>query len=236
MIVAGALASGSSGSIQQLRVLSTLLRSDIWNRWVGIAQRRALIWWQQRRVPPGVAARFTVAGAKFYGFGPRLRKPSLIPPYYTVTGEMERTILARKPKTKQASKNSGVVESRLAFGGSWLNVMDRENFRQIQGYVRVSRSTTESFNVASYTRKTRSGSTVKVEGYSMNRTKTFGRWTPERGGDTHAAIFGKFAKDAPAIQARVAVELRRIVQRSAYDKRTGRIKSSLIPSASEAAA
>ncbi len=222
---------GESKSVAALQRLSAQIRGDIWNRWMAIAQKRALIWWRDRSVAPGVKARFTIAGATYYGFGKRLRKPSSQLPYYKVTGALERALLARKPKTKQASKNGGIVQTILKFGGLSLNYMtttSKPDMRQITGWTREVKTVTQSFNVGGYTRPTKGGGSAKVAGYSMTRQITRGRNRAVRGGETHSALFGKFNRDAPAIQARVQVELRRIVRASAYDKRTGMLKSSVI--------
>lgn len=219
-MIYGAMLSGSSRAMQELRMIESLIRSDIWNRWVAKAQRNALVWWQQRRVPPGVAARFTISGVTYYGFGSRLRKPYSIPPYYSTrsNGGLEQAILSRKPRT---SRMDGTVVSRLAFGGGALNFMtttSRPDMRPVVGWTRNSRAITETYNVASYTRSTKSGASVTIAGYSATRTRTLTKSAPVRGGDTYAVAFGRFAKDRPVIQARVLVELRKIVRKAAYTK------------------
>lgn len=222
---------GETKSIAAMRRLSEQIRSDIWNRWLAIAQKRALIWWRDRSVAPGLNARFTAAGATYYGFAKRLRKPSSLRPYYHVTGSLQRALMARKPKTKQASRNAGVVQTILKFGGLALNLMTttgKPDMRGVVGYTREVRTVTQSFNVGSYTRPVKGGGSVVVAGYSMNRRITRGHTKPVRGGETHGALFGKFNRDAPAIQARVQVEMRRILRASAYDKRTGLLKSSVV--------
>lgn len=232
-MLGGLTSLGAGAAMQELRTIENLIRSDIWSRWVALAQRRALVWWQQRRVPPGVAARFTFAGVNYYGFGSRLRKPYSIAPYYHVTGSLERAILARKPKTSRAS---GEVVSRIAFGGGSLNFMtttSKPDMRPVTGWTRTTRTLTESFNVSSYTRSTKGGS-ITVQAYSMTRQRTVGKSVPVRGGDTYAATFGNFAKDRPVLQARVAVELRRIVRKSAYTKK-GDFRASLFAPLKESA-
>jgi hypothetical protein len=224
--LSGAVATGTGAGVAQLRALSDVCRSDLWNRWVAQAQRRALIWWRDRRVCPGLAARFTTPGIAYYGFGRRLRKPSLQPPYYVVSGRLERALLARRPKTTQASRNAGVVVTRLAYGGGVLNFLDRPNTRPVTGWTRQTTDRSESYSVSSYTRATRGGS-ITVAGYAMQRTRTTTRVTPQRGGLTYAAAFGSFVKDRAAIEARVAVELRRIVRASALTK-TGDIRQAVL--------
>jgi len=219
-------------SVDKLRMLGQQIRGDIWNRWMATAQKRALIWWRDRSVPPGLKARFTVAGATYYQFTSRARKPSSLKPYYHVSGSFMRQLAARKPRTKQASKNAGVVETILKYGGGALNLMtttSKPDMRGIVGWTRETRTVSESLNVSAYTRPWRRGSStiVKVPAYTMTRTVTRSRSKPVRGGETHAALFGKFTRDAPAIRARVQVELRRIVRSAAFDKRTGLIKSAL---------
>jgi hypothetical protein len=228
---------GSSLAIQELKRIESLIRSDLWNRYVAKAQRNALVWWQQRTVPPGVKARFSVAGVSYYGFGRRYRKPYSLPPYYKNSGALERAILARKPKTSRAS---GQVVSRLAFGGGTLNFMtttSKPNMRGVVGWVRNTRTITERFTVPAYTRPWRNGSStvVKVSAYSMTRQRTVGLTKPIRGGDTYAASFGRFTRDMPVIEARVAIELRRIVNRAAYTK-GGDVRASLLRPLQESAA
>lgn len=221
--------AGSGAAVQELRRIEGLIRSDIWNRYVAKAQRQALVWWQQRSVPPGVKARFTIAGVAFYGFGRRGRKPYSLPPYYRHTGALERAILARRPTT---SRTSGQVVSRIAFGGGTLNFMTttgKPDMRGVTGWVRQARTVTEHITVPDYTRPWRRGSStvVKVSGYSMTRERTVGKTSPIRGGDTFAATFGRFTKDRPVLEARVAIELRRIVNRAAYTK-SGDVRASLL--------
>lgn len=224
---------GETKSIAAMQRLAEQIRGDIWNRWLAIAQKRALIWWRDRAVAPGLKARFTTSGATYYGFAKRLRKPSSLKPYYHVTGSLERALLARKPKTRQASKNAGIVQTILKFGGLGLNLMTttgKPDMRGIVGWTRETKTKTESFNIGAYTRPWRRGSAtiVHVPAHSMTRVRTYSRSKPVRGGETHAALFGKFNRDAPAIQARVQVEMRRILRASAYDKRTGLLKSSVV--------
>jgi hypothetical protein len=233
-MLGGSVLGGASAAIQELRTIENLIRSDIWSRWLALAQRRALVWWQQRRVPPGVAARFTMPGVSYYGFGSRLRKPYSIAPYYRVTGSLERAILARKPKTSRAS---GSVVSRIAFGGGSLNFMTttgKPDMRPVTGWTRETRTLTESFNVSSYTRTTRGGASITVQAYSMTRQRTVGRSAPTRGGDTFATAFGRFTKDRPVLEARVAIELRNIVRKSAYTKK-GDLRTALFAPLKETA-
>ncbi len=228
MSLGGVVGIGASRAFQQLRDAESVLRSDIWERYVALAQRRALIWWQKRRVPPGVAARFTKEGIPFYGFGSRSRKPYSLPPYYHVRGDLSRAILARKPKT---SRTTGQVVSRLAFGGGVLNFMLGLNMRPVVGWTRSTRTLTESFTVGAYTRPWRRGSstTVSVSSYSVTRQRTVVRHTPTRGGDSYATAFGRFTKDRPAIEVRVAIELRNIVRSRAFTKGGDFRKSVLRP-------
>ena len=227
-------------TLERILAFEAQLRGDIWNRWLALAQKRALIWWRDRSVAPGLNARFTAAGASFYGFGPRLRKPFSLKPYYHATGSLQRALMKRKPRTPQASKNGNIVKTLLKFGGLSLNLMDstKPDMRQITGWTRTTKTVTESFNVGAYTRPWRRGSStiVSVPAHTMTRQRTYSRHTATRGGETHAALFGKFTRDAPVIQARVAIEMRRIIRASAYDKRTGLIKSSVAADSMEAAA
>lgn len=233
-MIGGANLRGASRSIQELRMIESLVRSDIWDRWLAKAQRMALLWWRDRRVPPGVAARFTVSGVTYYGFGNRFRKPYSLWPFYRVHGDLERAILLRKPRT---SYRGNTVESRLAFGGGTLNFMtttSKPDMRPIVGWTKTTRSLTETFNVSGYTRATRTGASISIAAYSMTRTRNFSRTDPQRGGDTYAVAFGRFTKDRPAIQARVLVELRKIVRKAAYTKR-GDIRKAWLTPVKEAA-
>lgn len=186
-------------AVDALRQMENTIRSDIWSRWTAAAQRRALLWWLRRRVAPGVAARFTVSGASYYGFGARQFNPYRIKPYYHVTGSLERLLLSRHPRS---SRKSGSVESRLAFGGGSLNFLNTPKQRPVVGWTTISRPIGTSTSVVT-------------------------RRVPVRGGDTYAAAFGRFTKDRPAIEARVAIELRKIVRASAYTK-NGRLRSSVL--------
>jgi hypothetical protein len=198
--VARGIIVNNSRSVESLAQLGQMLRSDIWDRMQAAAQRRALLWWQQRRVAPGVAARFTINGAAYYGFGERRFNPYRIKPYYHVSGSLERLVLSHRPRT---SRKSGTVETRLAFGGGNLRFLDAPKQRPVVGWTTVTQRIGTSAQVAS-------------------------KRVPVRGGDTYAAAFGRFNRDRPAIEARVQVELRRIMRRTAFDKRTGRIRSALL--------
>jgi hypothetical protein len=204
-MISGAALHGTSKAIQELRLIENLVRSDLWGKWVALAQRKALIWWQQRSVPPGVKARFTTGGAAYYGFGPRVswRRP----PYYHRKGDLERAILRRKPRT---SRESGTVETRVAFGGGSLNFMTTENMRPIVGWV----DKTISYTSGTGSQQSARSFTVRV---------------PARGGPTYAAAFGNFTKDRPVLEARVSIELRRIVKKAAYTKSGSWRKAVLAP-------
>lgn len=221
---------GETKGVAALRALEWQLRSDAWNRFVALAQRRALTWWRDRTVPPGLKARFTAVGAAYYGFGRRLHRPSSQLPYYHVTGRLEQLLMRRRPTTPRASLRGGAVTTRLLFGGGALNFMQTTgapDMRPVTGWTRTSRSVTAAFAVGSHTRSTTSGARITVAAYHMTRQRTYHARVPVRSGPTHAALFGRFTRDAPAIQARVAVEFRRIVRTMAYDRRTGLLKSSL---------
>ena len=238
-VLTGLRSSGGGPAVAALLRIAEQLRGDLLNRWMALAQKRALIWWRNRRVCPGLRARFTVAGAAYYGFTSRERKPSSLMPYYHISGALEKALMLRKPKTKQAKRNGGNVVTRLAYGGHALNLMattSKPDMRGIVGYSRTSRTITESFHVASHIRKDSSGAaSVTVSGYDMVRHRDVSRSVPVRGGETHAALFGKFVRDRPAIEARVLVEFRKIVRAQAIDKRTGQIKSSALSEGGEAA-
>lgn len=195
-----------TSAVDALRQMENTIRSDIWGRWMAAAQRRALLWWRNRRAPPGVAARFTVAGAAYYGFGVRRFNPYRIKPYYHVTGSLERLVLSRTPRT---SRRTGSVESRLAFGGGSLNFLNTPQQRPVVGWT------------------TRQVSTITQQRSGTTTTFTSTRRVPVRGGDTYAAAFGAFAKDRPVIEARVAIELRKIVRAAAYTK-AGKLRSSVL--------
>jgi hypothetical protein len=221
-------------SVAAIQRLALVIRGDIWNRWMAIAQKRALIWWRDRIVPPGLKARFTVAGAKYYGFGMRLRKPSSLMPYFRVSGALEAMLMKRRPKTPRASLNSNIVRTTLKFGGGALNFLmstGKPDMRPVVGYSVAYVQKTETFNVSSYTRAYRTAGGIKsvtIPSYTMTRVAKRRTVTPQRAGEPHGVTFGRFTRDAPAIAARVAVEFRRIVRSSAYDKRTGDLKSSIL--------
>jgi hypothetical protein len=196
-----------TSAIESLRQIETAIRSDVWSRWMAAAQRRALLWWRDRRVAPGLAARFTVSGAAYYGFGARRFNPYRVKPYYHVSGTLERMLMSRRPRT---SRRPGVVESRLAFGGGSLNFLTAANQRPVIGWTTVSRPIGTTTSVAT-------------------------RRVPVRGGDSYAAAFGRFTRDRLAIEARVAIELRKIVRASAYTKK-GTFRSTVLSQDEERAA
>ncbi len=88
-----------------------------------MAQKEALILWRDRKSAPGIAARFTKAGATYYGFTPRStkynkRKGGL--PDFTYTGKLREMLHGRKPRSITAG-NSDMAVTRLAYGGGALN-------------------------------------------------------------------------------------------------------------------
>lgn len=203
-----------TAAVDALRKLEDAIRSDVWRRWMSAAQRRALLWWRDRRIAPGLAARFTVSGAAYYGFGARRWHPYRLKPYYRVNGGLERLLLARKPRSL---RGTGPVESRLAFGGGSLNFLDGPQQRPVVGWTRSQVTTVTQL---------RSGATTTI---------TSTRRVPVRGGDTYAAAFGRFGKDRAAIEARVAIELRKIVRASAYTRK-GAFRSTVLRRDEEQAA
>lgn len=229
-VATGAIRSDTK-TVARMHALSRQIRGDLWARWMALAQKRALIWWRNRKVTPGLAARFTTAGIPFYGFGPRLRKPASIPPYYLNSERLRDALMKRMPKTARATLRAGNVVTVLKYGGLTLNALMAVKFRQIQSVTTTTTTTTATYNVASYTRPT-----GPVAGYSMTRPIRSTMTTVTRGGKTHGQLFGEFGRDRPVIEARVQIELRKILRASAYDKRTGLIKSSATSAQEMAAA
>lgn len=195
-----------TSAVAALRQMENTIRSDIWRRWMSAAQRRALLWWRDRRVSPGLAARFTVSGAAYYGFGERRFNPYRVKPYYHVGGSLEQLQRTYRPRT---IRGAGLVESRLTFGGGNLRFLDTPKQRPVVGWA------------------TRQVSTVTQQRSGTTTTITSTRRVPVRGGDTYAAAFGAFGKDRAVIEARVAIELRKIVRAAAYTK-AGKLRSSVL--------
>jgi hypothetical protein len=210
----GVAGLGASRAFQQLRDAESVLRSDVWERYIALAQRNALLWWRNRRVAPGLAARFTISGATYYGFGQRRFNPFTVKPYYHVTGRLEQMLLKRMPRT---SRKSGTVETRLAFGGGSLNFL----------------TTPQQRPVVSWT--TRQTTTVVQRRDGTTTSSVSSRRVPVRGGDTYAAAFGRFTKDRPVIEARVAIELRKLVRQRALTKK-GNWRASVLRPLREASA
>jgi hypothetical protein len=230
----GVAGMGASRAFQQLRDAESVLRSDVWERYIALAQRNALIWWRNRRVAPGLAARFTISGATYYGFGQRRFNPYTIKPYYRVTGRLEQMLLKRMPRT---SRKSGSVETRLAFGGGSLNFLTTPQQRPVVSWTRVT--STKVISVKEHTRQGFMKQGVfrshpnTVPAHTLTRTVV--QRVPVRGGDTYAAAFGRFTKDRPVIEARVAIELRRLVRQRGMTKK-GNWRASVLRPLREASA
>jgi hypothetical protein len=202
------------------------LRSNIFRRWMSLAQKRALIWWQQRRQAPGLLARFTKSGNAFYGFAKRAssyrrRKGNL--PDFIFTGRLRDALMQRKPVSLHGGQ---VVRTVLKIGGGSLNFLkNKVPLRAVPstiGYV-----TTQ---VGAYTRTTPRGTAQVVS--HRRRVPHATRNPPVPAGRSYGEEFSDLSKDMQAIQTRVMVEFRRIVARMAYTKRGG-LRSSVVDPADQ---
>lgn len=241
--------------LPDLEALVRQLRGDLFQRWMTRAQKGALLEWRDREQTPGLAARMTAPGEKYYRWGDRAPRyyAQKIPGYvrnfsapvreYFKTGALRQRLLARRPK---AIRGGDVVRTRLAYGGLSLNFMDGPSYRPVQQVVRLVERvsiTVREHAVAAHQRsvRTRSGlRRVMVAGYQVGAHRVdriVGRSQLVRGGEPYGRAWGAAFKqlDAPWIQTRVAELFRAIVSKAALDRR-GRVRSAVLEKLDEGTA
>lgn len=204
---------------KRLHNIAQGLRPEIFRRAMASAQKAALVWWQKRTVPPGVAARFTAAGAKFYQFGRRGTKQAQVLPYFHLTGGLQRQVLSRRPHTQYAGET---VESRLSIDGGVLNLLSR--VYPIRGVLKRVRTVNENYTVRPYTRRNpKSGAMVHVSGYTASRRRMLRETEWRRAPPSMRDEFKVRPIDLRAIEARTKYEWERAVKRIALTN-DGRIR------------
>lgn len=203
------------------------LRGDLFARWMGRAQKAALIEWRDRTQAPGLAARFTFAGNDFYGYRGQHGRSYFVQkgrlPDYVKTGSLRDMLAKRKPRTIRGTKAD--VTTRLAYGGGHLNFL--ANIGPVIGeHKEVTRV---PIVVAGYSYKHhKTAKIVVVPGHAATRQRI--RWVFERSSESFADAFGRFDRDRPWIAARVPELFLKIYQRAALTK-AGTIRSSVLEGA-----
>lgn len=210
--------------LTHLMKLAETLRGDVFARWMKRAQKAALIAWRDRKIMPGLAARFTREGASFYRFSPtpnRYAKSKGNLPEYVKTGRLRDLMRTRMTR----SKHGADVVTSIRFGGGPLNFLTA-----IGGVVTTRKDKvtgTELVNAYSYPRRTKAGATVTISVASYGRRYSRVRTTLIRSGISYAAQFGDLSRDREWIRVRSLVEFRRILRGAAFDK-NGVLKSTVL--------
>lgn len=200
------------------------LRGDLFARWMRRAQKAALLEWRDRKDPPGLAARFTAAGAAFYRFGPRssygvLNRIKGGTQHYVLTGGTRDMMAKRRPTAVRGTQD---IVSRLKYGGGKLNFLTNVGAVTGRNVVRWR----ETVAVAGYTYKHhKTGATVSVSPGTSNRARK--KVTFTRSATSYAADFGRFLRDSPWIADRTAVLFREIIRRAAFTK-GGMLRSNML--------
>lgn len=171
------------------------LKDDVFIRWMRAAQKKALLEWRDKQTGPGLAARFTHAGNKFYKFTPRSGKYDSQKGYlpdFVRTGSLRDSMTNRKPVSVNGV---GEAITRMKYGGGALSFLGDK-----KGITSVSKaSVTTQASVAGYSR-TIKGAVVSVRAYTAIRHGV--KINVSRGGLSYADEFADFTQDAPWIKQR----------------------------------
>lgn len=205
----------------RLRRIAEALRSDVFRRVMASAQKAALVWWRDRVTPPGVAARFTSAGERFYRFGDRGTTQARKRPLYVQSGQLRAAVLRRRPTTRY---KGGAVETRLSIDGGALNALSRVN--PLRAQHRTTRTVVVSYQVPAHQRRSPGGKLVAVVGYSVMREQAVRTRVDVRAPPSMRAEFAPRPADLRAIEARVRYEWERAAKRIALTK-DGRIRAGM---------
>ncbi len=194
------------------------------------AQRQVLMEWRDRRASPGIAARFTTAGEKFYAFGQRWggywRKKGSLPDFWK-TGRLRDMNLARKPRAVNGT--GATVITRMKLGGGPLH-----NLTTVGGITNLQRVVDRSPVVVSpytYTHA-RTGTLVSVAQSQQVRTRT--RLVVERSSRSMADEFIDTVRDRPWIERRADQVIGKMMRELIRKLATGGARSRLGNAAREA--
>jgi len=179
-------------------VLIKQLRGDIFMRWMKQAQQQALLEWRDRKIAPGLAARFEDAGNKFYEFTNRTGKYDSQKGYlpdFVRTGSLRDSMKMREARSQN---NTTEAITRLKYGGGALNLLvDKFGVKSV---TRIP--TVVVTSIPAYTRiEKKTGATVHVTGYYAERHGV--HVTTTHASKSYSAEFAEFSKDAPWLKQRV---------------------------------
>lgn len=213
----------TTAALPDLERLVLQMKDTLFARLMRRAQKAALAEWRDRTTAPGLAARFTDAGAKVYGYGERGRyyyghKGML--PDYVKTGRLRDMLLKRKPRSSNAGGDD--VRTRIAYGGGVLNFLTT-----IGPVISEKREVTRvAITIDAYTYKHhKTGALVSVAAYPSTRRRI--RYAYQRASESYAAAFGRFDRDRPWIAKRVD-ELFLLMFRRLALKPDGTLKTSAV--------
>jgi hypothetical protein len=162
------------------------------------AQRQTLLEWRDRTAAPGLAARFTTGGEKFYAYGQRWgaywRKKGSLPDFWK-TGRLRDMNLKRSPRSVNGT--GATVITRMKLGGGVLNNL--VSVGGITGMQRIVQRAPVVVSPYSYTHH-RSGTAVSVAQTTQMRTTN--KLVVQRSSRSMAEEFIDTVRDRPWIERR----------------------------------
>ncbi|MEY2855634.1 MAG: hypothetical protein RL030_2766 [Pseudomonadota bacterium] len=222
-----AVTFGLPGALPDITAWVQQLKDVYVYRWMREAQKAAVNAWMQRAIGPGVKARFTDAGARFYGFTNRNGfydqwKGYL--PDFVLTGSFRDQVLARKPRS--ANTGGGDVITRVSIYGGVLNALSG-----LRGEINVVRSrVTEVVTVPSYTR-VQNGVTKTIKGYQQSKSHT--KVTSSPAPKTYAEEYAVTSADIAWVQAETQRQFHAIVAKRGINKRSGGLRAKVRAAAAD---
>jgi hypothetical protein len=216
----------------QLTSLVAELRQDTATRWAWRALRAATLEHRDRERPPGVAARFTAAGERYYGFKGRHRATARglrsQPPrktLYVASGALRAGLLRRT--YRRLPKSQERVGFRLTLRGGAMNFL--AGLRPVLGQTQtlgLSSSLIAAFPVRAHQRGGRPVSAYQAPARQVTRLAVTGA-SLTRAAESWADQFGWDARDLRWIGQRYRVNFLRILRSAAVSKK-GRLKAAFV--------
>jgi len=207
------------------------LSEEHYNRLAVKAAKETLLEWQRSERPPGLMARFTRAGARFYHYRGYDRESIKHKKWrrdkqpYVRGGSLRAMLRKRKPKRVVVRGKAGAV---LKIGGGALNFLS--NVRPVEiRRMRVTRSIMVQPSPASPYSRTNDGGTHSVRGYSRDPYPLMVsgiEYQRTRAGHDHAEQFTDLDLDRRWLQTRFAVHFKKLLNKRAFTK-TGKLRGGL---------
>lgn len=182
--------------------------------WMRKAQKWAVLEWRDRTKGPGVMARFTAAGAEYYGFSARrflYRQKKHFKPDYFFSGAFMKSLQVRKPR----STNGGsTVSTRFSIFGGALNLIGSMHGLKEE----TTRRVRMEIHVPSYWRRRPRGAIKAVHVRAYDQMATVKQVHRVESPRTYKDEFALTEKDAAFIAQRTDERFREIFRASALTK------------------